>query len=45
MEARLVQTETAVTTVLLDADMLDLMLAPVATAPAWSRHSRVLTAK
>ena len=37
------QTETAVATVLPDADMAGLMPAPLATAPAGSEHSRVLT--
>ena len=45
MEARLMQTEAVVESVLPDADVADLMPAPVATALAASGHSRVLTAE
>ena len=45
MEARLVQTEAAIATVLPDVDMAGLMPAPVAAAPVGSGHSRVLTAE
>ena len=39
------QTEAVVESVLLDADVADLMPAPVAAAPAGLGHSRVLTAE